>query len=227
MIALLASSLLAAAFSGPIATDGHLDAAAFEFVKPGVTRAEVDRRLGKPWVSSPSVVIAGTIDLFVDEVPVDGGGGPRKPQPTEDVHYYEYRPDAHPSEFARIVFKAKGTVWYAMLPPRPDEKTLEEAKTRYGPDFVTRTIQKKAGHLVWVLTIHRLPEIGVGFLEEARRGLTHRLVFPPEPKGMSSSPAAGTARSRAASGAASGSGPGTAPGSPPPRPGIGPATSPR
>jgi hypothetical protein len=182
VIALLAGSLLAAAASGPVAADGHLDAAAFEFVKPGVTRAEVDRRLGKPWVSSPSVVVAGIIDLFVDEVPLGGDGGPRKPQPTEDVHYYEYRPDAHPSEFARIVFKAKGTVWYAMLPSPPGEKTFEEAKARYGPDFVTTTIQRKTGHLVWVFKTHRLPEIGVGFVEEPRRGLTHRLVFPPEPR---------------------------------------------
>jgi hypothetical protein len=179
VIALLAGSLVALA-AGPITTDGHLDAAAFEFVKPGVPRKEVDKRLGAPWVSSPSVVIAGEIDLFVDAVPLFDG--PRKPRPTEDVHYYEYRPDDHPSEFARIVFKAKGTVWYAQLPLRPGESTLEEAKARYGPAFVTTTSERRTGHLVTVLSVHRLPELGVGFVEVRPHGLTHRLVFPPEPK---------------------------------------------
>jgi hypothetical protein len=90
-------ALLGALASGPVDDAGHLDPAAFAFVEPGVSRAEVDRRLGPPYISSPSVVAAGEIDLFIDGVSIGSSRG-RQPRQTEEVHYYDYRPDAHPSK---------------------------------------------------------------------------------------------------------------------------------
>jgi hypothetical protein len=95
------------------------------------------------------------------------------------VHYYDYRPDAHPSELARIVFR-QDEVWYALLPPRAGESTVESARTLYGRDLMTTTVERRSGHLIWVTRIHRIPELGVGVVEWTARGVTHRLVFPPE-----------------------------------------------
>lgn len=171
--------LLGATAIGPIGNDDHLNTVAFEFIKPGVTRAEVDKRLGEPYVSSISVVIANHIDLFVDEAPSADASPAKIAQPTENVHYYEYRPDKFPSEYARIVFR-KGKVWYAMLPLRPSEMSVDKAEQRYGKKFIASKLQKKAGHLLSVMNIYRLPDKGVGLVEVPGRGMTHRLVFPPE-----------------------------------------------
>lgn len=165
--------------TGAVADDGHLDAAAFEFVKPGVARAEVNKRLGDPRVSSPLVVAADRIDLFVDDAPTEDSNLQRAPQPTEDVHYYDYQPVKFPSEYARIVFR-KDKVWYAMLPPRPTESSVEKAKSRYGEDFVSTKKHKKSGHILGVFNVHRIPAQGVGLVEVPGQGITHRLVFPPE-----------------------------------------------
>jgi hypothetical protein len=168
----------AALAAGPVGDDGHLDPAAFELVVPGVSRAEVDERLGEPYLSSSAVVVAGEIDLFVDEITFGPRSGGR-PRPTEDVHFYDYRPDAHPSEFARIVFR-KDRVWYALLPPRAGEATLESARALHGRDFETTTVQHGSRHVRWTTRIHRIPALGVGVVEWSQRGVTHRLVFPPE-----------------------------------------------
>lgn len=179
----LSLSLLAATLTGAVDDEtGHLNAAAFDFVKPGVSRADVDQRLGTPYVSSESVVAAGRIDLFVDQAPTEEPTKKRAPVATEDVHFYEYRPDKFPSEFARIVFRQDGTVWYAMLPPKATEATVEKAEARYGAPFVKTKIHKKDGHIRSVTVIHRIPDLGVGLVEVPGRGITHRLVFPPEAK---------------------------------------------
>jgi len=156
--------------------DGHLSPAAFDFVKPGAARSEVDSRLGEPYVSSSSVVVKGEIDLFVDEMPT--GPSTRAPQPTEDVHYYEYRPRAHSSEFARIVFR-QDKVWYAMLPPRPSERIREQIFSRYGNVFEEERIHRRSGHILMVEVILWLEKQGLGFVEKPGRGITHRIVFPP------------------------------------------------
>jgi hypothetical protein len=161
--------------------DGHLSPALFDFVKPGVTRAEVDKRLGDPYVSSVSVVVADRIDLFLDEAPTEESNPQRAPQPTEGVHYYDYRPDKFPSEYARIVFR-KDKVWYAMLPPKSLDTSVEQAQARYGKPFVTNKIHKADGHILSVIVVHRIPDLGVGLVEVPGRGITHRLVFPPEKK---------------------------------------------
>lgn len=176
-------SLLAAAPLGAVDDEtGHLSPAAFDFVMPGVTRTEVDQRLGPPFVSSESVVAAGRIDLFVDQAPTDEPAKKRAPVAMEDVHYYEYRPEKFPSEFARIVFRHDGTVWYAMLPPKATDATVDKAHARYGKPFVKNKIQKRDGHVLSVTVVHRIPELGVGLIEVPSRGVTHRLVFPPEKK---------------------------------------------
>jgi hypothetical protein len=171
-------ALLADLPPGPVNAAGHLDSAAFEFVRPGVDRAEVDRRLGEPYISSPSVVIAGEVDLFLDEITI-GRRTAGTPRPTEDVHFYDYRPAAHPGELARIVFR-EGRVWYALLPPRPGEATVEGARALYGRELTTTTVQRRGGHVITTTRIHRIPELGVGVVEWTGRGVTHRLVFPPE-----------------------------------------------
>jgi hypothetical protein len=89
------------------------------------------------------------------------------------------RPNDHPSELARIVFR-QDKVWYALLPPRASEATLESARALYGRDFVTNTVRRQSGHLIFVTRIHRIPELGVGVVEWSAKGVTHRLVFPPE-----------------------------------------------
>ena len=126
------------------------------------------------------MVIAGRIDLFVDEVPTKESNPQRAPQPIEHVHYYEYRPKKFPSEYARIVFRKDNKVWYAMLPPRPTESSVEKAKSRYVEDFVSTKKHKKSGHILSVFNVHRIPSQGVGLVEVPGQGITHRLVFPPE-----------------------------------------------
>jgi hypothetical protein len=177
----LALSIFAAVSTGAIDENGHLNPAAFDFVKPGVTRAEVDKRLGNPYVSSVSVVAADRIDLFLDEAPTKASNPKRAPQPTEDVNYYDYRPDKFPSEYARIVFR-KDKVWYAMLPPKSLDTSVEKAQARYGKPFVTSKIQKANGHILFVVMVHCIPDLGVGLVEVPGAGITHRLVFPPDKK---------------------------------------------
>lgn len=169
----------AAASTSAVDETSHLDPAAFDFVKPGVARAEVDKRLGDPYVSSVSVVAADRIDLFLDEAPTEESNPQGAPQPTEDVHYYDYRPDKFSSEYARIVFR-KDKVWYAMLPPKSLDTSVEKAQARYGKPFVTSKIHKADGHILSVIVVHRIPDLGVGLVEVPGRGITHRLVFPPE-----------------------------------------------
>lgn len=93
----LAPSLSLLAATGAIDETGHLNPAAFDFVKPGVSRADVDQRLGTPYVSSESVVAAGRIDLFADQAPTEKPTKKHAPVVTEDVHFYEYCPHKFPS----------------------------------------------------------------------------------------------------------------------------------
>jgi hypothetical protein len=176
-----AATAAAAVSTGAVDETGHLNPAGFDFVKPGVTRAEVDKRLGKPYVSSPSVVVKGQIDLFVDEAPTEESNPQRAPQPTEDVHYYEYRPDKFGSEYARIVFRKDNKVWYAMLPPHSGEKTREEVIARYGNVFEEQKIHRRSGHILSVEVILWLRKKGLAFIEKPGQGITHRVVFPVEP----------------------------------------------
>ena len=158
---------------------GHLSSTAFEFVEPGVRRGEVDKRLGKPYISSISVVAQGRIDLFLDEAPTEPSNPRRAPQPTEDVHYYDYRPDKFPSEYARIVFR-KDKIWYAMLPTH-GEKTRGEVIARYGNVFEEQKVQRRSGHVLSVDVILWLRKNGLAFIEKPGQGITHRVVFPTEP----------------------------------------------
>lgn len=170
MIALVL--LAAASFLDP---KGHLSPAAFDFVEPGVTRAEVERRLGKPWVSSETVIAKGEIDLFVDQLPPRRPNA--KPRETETVRYYEYRPEDHPLEYARIVFRGD-RVWYAQLPPQTTERTPKDLLGRYGPVFVENRFERSTGDLVRKYVIHRIPDRGLAFVEHGG-AITHRVVFPP------------------------------------------------
>lgn len=156
---------------------GHLSPMAFEFVVPGVRRGEVDKRLGKPYISSPSVVVQGRIDLFLDEAPTEQSKPQRAPQPTEDVHYYDYRPDKFPSEHARIVFRGD-KIWYAMLPPLNGEKTRAEIMTRYGNVFEEQKVHRRDGHIRSVDVILWLRKKGLAFVEKPGRGIIYRVVFP-------------------------------------------------
>lgn len=158
---------------------GHLSPTAFEFVVPGVRRGEVDKRLGKPYISSPSVVVRGRIDLFVDELTMQPPGK-GKPQPTEEVHYYDYRPMQHSSEFARIVFRGD-KIWYAMLPPHSGERTRGEVIAYYGNVFEEQKVHRRHGHVLSVDVILWLRKKGLAFIEKPGQGITHRVVFPAEP----------------------------------------------
>lgn len=182
----MTAPVLLVAAAAIVGADGYLSPEAFEFVLPGVTRKEVDRRLGGPWVSSPSIVVSGQIDLFVDSLsPQKGPGGP--PYETEDVHYYEYRPDAHVSQFARIVFRGR-EVWYAQLPPRVGERSRTEVESRYGPAPDVTVLRAGSRHLPKRYNVHRWPARGLAFVEDLgaandpRGAITHRVVFPPVSK---------------------------------------------
>jgi hypothetical protein len=178
---------------------GHLSPTAFQFVVPGVSRSEVDRRLGKPYMSSISVVAKGRIDLFVDEIPSEPSNPQRAPQPTEDVHYYDYRPASFVSEYARIVFR-RDKVWYAMLPPQSGEKTRVEIIAHYGNVFEEDKVHRRSGHILSVDVILWLRKNGLAFVEKPSRGITHRVVFPVEPS--QASRAEGTSASTHAQAAA-------------------------
>jgi hypothetical protein len=158
---------------------GHLSPAAFEFVMPGVTRREVDKRLGKPYVSSGSVVVQGRIDLFVDEPRMQPPGN-GKPQLTEEVRYYDYRPRGHASEFARIVFRGD-KIWYAMLPAHSAQATRAGVIATYGNVFEEQKLHRKDGHVLTVDVILWLRKKGLAFIEKPGEGITHRVVFPAEP----------------------------------------------
>lgn len=157
---------------------GHLSPTAFEFVLPGVRRGEVDRRLGKPYISSSSVVVKGQIDLFVDALTAQRSEGD-KPRPTEDVHYYEYRPRQHSSEFARIVFRGDN-IWYAMLPPHSGERTRGNLIAYHGDEFEEQKLHR-GRHVLSVDVILWFRKKGLAFIEKPGRGITHRVVFPAEP----------------------------------------------
>lgn len=157
--------------------NGHLSPMAFEFVVPGVRRGEVDKRLGKPYISSTSVVVQGQIDLFLDDAPTKQSDPPRAPQPTEEVRYYDYRPDKFPSEHARIVFRGD-KIWYAMLPPLHGEKTRAEIMARYGHVFEEQKVHRRDGHILSVDVILWLSKKGLAFVEKPSRGITYRVVFP-------------------------------------------------
>ena len=173
---MIAVVLLAAAATFVDST-GHLSPAAFDFVKPGVTRAEVDKRLGAPFISSESVVTKGQIDLFVDEPPTQESS--RAPVETEDVHFYEYRPEKFPLEFVRIVFRGDA-VWYAQLPPQSSERTKKDLLGRYGADsFKLTNVERGPAHLRRTVTIYRIPQKGIAFVASGNT-VTHRVVFPPE-----------------------------------------------
>jgi hypothetical protein len=160
---------------------GHLSPTAFEFVMPGVRRDEVDKRLGKPYVSSDSVVVRGQIDFFVGSTIVQPPDEKMpRPWPMEDVHYYEYRPEQHSSEFARIVFR-QDTVWYAMLPPQSGEGTREEVIAHYGNVFEEDKVHHRSGHILSVNVILWLRKNGLAFIEKPGQGITHRVVFPAKP----------------------------------------------
>lgn len=169
-LALLAASAIADA-------KGHLSPAAFEFVKPGVTRAQVDERLGTPFVSSIGVVAKGEIDLFVDELPPPPKPGARRRE-TEPIHYYEFRTEKFPLEFARIVFRGD-TVWYAQLPPKATERTRQAILERYGAAFKESVIERNQGNIARKYSVHRLPAKGLAFVEHGGK-ITHRVVFPAE-----------------------------------------------
>lgn len=157
---------------------GHLSPTAFDFVVPGVRRGEVDKRLGKPYVSSISLVAQGQIDLFLDAAPTVHSNRQHAPQPTEDVHYYDYRPDEFSSEYARIVFR-NDNIWYAMLPVH-DERTRGEVIARYGNIFEEQKVQRRRGHVLSVDVILWLRKKGLAFVEKPGQGITHRVVFPAE-----------------------------------------------
>lgn len=158
---------------------GHLSPTAFDFVVPGMARGEVDRRLGRPYISSVSVVAVGRIDLFADELVQLPGND--KPQPTEEVRYYDYRPRQHSSEFARIVFRGE-RVWYAMLPTQSGARTREEVIAYYGNVFEEQKVHRRRGHILSVDVILWLRKRGLAFVEKPGQGLTHRVVFPAEPR---------------------------------------------
>ena len=146
---------------------------------PGVARADVDRRLGEPYISSISVVAAGEIDLHPGDLPSFGRGPRRSPRPTVDVHFYEYRPAGHMFEHARIVFR-DGRVWYAMLPPPQDERTRNAVVARYGNVFEEETVERRSGHVRRTEFILWARKTGLAFVERPGEGITHRVVFPPE-----------------------------------------------
>ena len=160
--------------------NGHLSPAAFEFVVPGVRRGEVDKRLGKPYISSASVVMQGQIDLFLANAPTEQSKPQRAPQPSEDVHYYDYRPDKFPLEYARIVFRGD-QIWYAMLPPLNGEKARAQIMVRYGTVFDEQKVHRRNGHILSVDVILWLRKKGLAFVEKPGRGITHRVVFPAQP----------------------------------------------
>jgi hypothetical protein len=183
-----ALTLLVAAASivGP---DGYLSPEAFEFVRPGVTRKEVDARLGKPSLSGKAEIRKGRIAPFEHSIILSDlpfGTRPRGPYETETVTSYEYSSDVRPSERATITFRAD-TVWYAELPPRAFERTRAEIERRYGPGVEVTTVQKGTRHLPDWVTVYKWGSHGIAFLEGhagvgTPRAIRHRVVFPPEAK---------------------------------------------
>jgi hypothetical protein len=166
---------------------GHLSSEAFEFVVPGVTRKEVDARLGKPSLSGKAEIPKGRIAPFEPSIILSDlpfGTRPRGPYETETVTSYEYSSDVRPSERATITFRAD-TVWYAELPPRASERTRAEIERRYGPGVEVTTVQKGTRHLPDWVTVYKWRSRGVAFLEGhagvgTPRAIRHRVVFPPE-----------------------------------------------
>jgi hypothetical protein len=166
---------------------GHLSPEAFEFVVPGLTRKEVDRRLGKPSLSGKAEIRKGRIapfehSIILSDLPL--GPRPRGPYETETVTYYEYSSDVRPSERATITFRAD-TVWYAELPPRASERSRAEIERRYGPGVEVATVQQGTRHLPDWVTVYKWRTHGIAFLEGhagvgTPRAIRHRVVFPPE-----------------------------------------------
>jgi hypothetical protein len=183
----MTAPILLVAAAAIVGADGYLSPEAFEFVMPGVTRHEVDRRLGKPALSGKAEIPKGRIapfenSIFLSDLPF--GTRSRGPYETETVTSYEYSSDIRPSERATITFRGD-TVWYAELPPRTSERSRVEIERRYGPGVEVTTVQKGTRHLPDWVTVYKWRSQGVAFLEGhvgvgTPRAIRHRVVFPPE-----------------------------------------------
>jgi len=158
--------------------------ARFAFLKPHKTLLkEAHKLLGEPYLDYETSVFADEIDPLVsDDDPTHTAAQVEYSHKTGrkliDVYVLEYRSEAVPGQYARLVFDA-GVLWYALVPLTVSEDNPAKLVDRYGRKPEVRDIKIDDGDVRYTAHLFQYPDLGVAYLQKVGKAFEAKVVFPP------------------------------------------------